>query len=210
MRKDLTDITLVVDRSGSMDSIREDAEGGINAFIQQQAELPGQAVITLVQFDTEYEFVVKGKLAQGVEPYRLVPRGMTALHDAVGRAINETGERLAKMPEEARPGLVVFVVMTDGLENSSVEFTKSKIREMIEHQQSTYNWQFTFLGADQDAFAEAAAIGIAAGGAATFAKPKSRRAYMHTGNKVARMRAQTLASQSVDNRFTEHEKEDMS
>ena len=100
--------------------------------------------------------------------------------------------------------------MTDGLENSSVEFTKQKIREMIQHQQSAYNWQFTFLGADQDAFAEAAAIGIAPGGAATFSKQKARKAYQHTGNKVARMRAQTLASEQVDNHFSASEYKDMS
>ena len=95
---------------------------------------------------------------------------MTALLDAVGRAINETGERLAKMNEQDRPGLVIFVIMTDGLENSSREFTKSQVKEMIEEQQSKYNWHFTFLGADQDAFAEAGGLGIAAAGAAQFSK----------------------------------------
>ena len=160
MRTDLTDITLVVDRSGSMEAIREDAQGGVNAFIREQAGQPGEALLTLVQFDTEYEFIHRGVPIGQAPEYKLVPRGATALLDAVGRAINETGERLAKMPEEDRPGLVVFVVMTDGLENSSKEFDKAQIKKMIQHQQDEFNWHFTFLGANQDAFAEAGAMGI--------------------------------------------------
>ena len=128
---------------------------GGNAFIENQAKEPGEALLTLVQFDTEYEFLHKGVPMVDVPKYELVPRGATALLDAVGRAINETGERLSKMNEADRPGLVVFVVMTDGLENSSQEFSKPRIKEMIQHQQETFGWQFTFLGADQDAFAEA-------------------------------------------------------
>ena len=95
MRPDLTDITLVVDRSGSMAEVREDAEGGVNTFIGQQAKEPGEALLTLVQFDTEYEFLHTGVPVQSVPKYELVPRGMTALLDAVGRAINETGEKAA-------------------------------------------------------------------------------------------------------------------
>ncbi len=159
MRNDLTDITLVVDRSGSMSHIKNDAEGGVNAFVRQQAMEQGNALLTLVQFDTEYEFVHRGVDIRQVPRYNLHPRGMTALLDAVGRAIHETGSRLAKMNEADRPGLVVFVIMTDGLENSSVEFTKQKVKELIDHQQTVYNWQFIFLGADQDAFGEASRMG---------------------------------------------------
>ncbi|NNE00551.1 MAG: VWA domain-containing protein [Pirellulaceae bacterium] len=209
MKTDLTDITLVVDRSGSMESIRDDAQGGINAFIREQAGLPGQALITLVQFDTDYEFLAKGVPATDIAPYELQPRGATALLDAIGRAINETGQRLSQINESDRPGLVVFVVMTDGLENSSREFTTNKIKQMIEHQQTHYQWQFTFLGADQDAFAEAGALGIAAGGAATFAKQKVRAAYRGTSSNVARMRQQTMCGEAVQNQYSESELREM-
>ena len=209
MRADLTDITLVVDRSGSMSRIREDAEGGVNTFVSQQTKEPGEALFTLVQFDTEYEFLHKGIPIKEVPKYELVPRGMTALLDAVGRAINETGERLAKMAEEDRPGLVIFVVMTDGLENSSQEFTKAQIKEMIERQQNEYNWHFTFLGANQDAFAEAGSMGIPMGGAANYDADKVAYAYGVTGGKVARMRKQRAAGQTVSNEFTEEEREKM-
>jgi uncharacterized protein YegL len=104
MRTDLTDITMVIDRSGSMESIRTDAEGGINTFIDSQKSEPGEALLTLVQFDTEYEFIHKGAAIGSVPKFKLVPRGSTALLDAVGRAINETGARLAAMEESQRPG----------------------------------------------------------------------------------------------------------
>ncbi len=209
MRTDLTDITLVVDRSGSMSSVRDDAEGGVNAFIAKQAQEPGEALLTLVQFDTEYEFLHKGVSIGQVPRYELHPRGMTALLDAVGRAINETGERLAAMDEKDRPGLVIFVVMTDGHENSSKEFTKAQIKEMIERQQRAYNWHFTFLGANQDAFAEAGDLGIHAAGAANFVADKVAGAYEATMSKVARMRRQLHEGRKVDNAFTDEERKRM-
>lgn len=209
MRSDLTDVTLVVDRSGSMHSVREDAEGGVNTFIQEQAKQPGEALLSLVQFDTDYEFVHRAVPMRQVPVYRLVPRGMTALLDAVGRAINETGERLAKMAEADRPGLVIFVIVTDGEENSSKEFSKAQIKEMIERQQSQYNWHFTFLGANQDAFTEAGGLGIDAAGVANYAANKIQAAWAGTGKKVSRMRGQRRADQSVSNEFTETERKEM-
>lgn len=210
MKAHLTDITLVVDRSGSMASVREDAEGGVNTFIAEQAKEPGEALLTLVQFDTEYEFLHNGVPISQVPKYELVPRGMTALLDAVGRAINETGERLAKMAEQHRPGLVIFVVMTDGQENSSKEFSKARIKEMVEHQQDMYNWHFTFLGANQDAFAEAGGMGIHAAGVANFALDKVAATYKATGAKVSRMRKQKSEGKTVSNEFTDTERKEMS
>jgi Mg-chelatase subunit ChlD len=209
MRSDLTDITLVVDRSGSMQSIRDEAEGGVNAFIEGQANEPGEALLTLVQFDTEYEFLHKGVPVSQATGYKLVPRGSTALLEAVGRAMNETGERLAAMAEKDRPGLVVFVVMTDGKENASEEFSKADIKTMIQLQQEKYGWHFTFLGADQDAFAEAQEMGMAASSAASFSKHKVAEAYRATGAKVSRMRKQTLDCAPVANEFTVQEREEM-
>ena len=177
MRSDLTDITLVVDRSGSMQEMRSDAEGGVRAFIENQAKEPGEALITIVQFDTEYEFLCKGVPISQAPEFKLVPRGGTALLDAIGRAMIETGQRLEAMAEQDRPGLVIFVVMTDGQENSSHEFSRAKIKEMTQLQQEKYGWHFTFLGADQDSFAEAQEMGVVGYAAADFAKEKVRGAY---------------------------------
>lgn len=209
MNSNLTDITLVVDRSGSMEAIRADAQGGVNTFLADQAKQPGEALVTLVHFDTTYEFVHRGVPVTKVPKYELVPRGGTALLDAVGRAINETGERLSQMAEADRPGLVVFVVMTDGEENSSQEFTKAQIKTMIEHQQSVYKWQFTFLGANQDAFAEAGSMGVAAAGIANFAAHKIVGTLQATSSKVARMRRQSAQAVPVSNEFTPEEREQM-
>ena len=201
MRSDLTDITMVVDRSGSMDEIRSDAEGGVNAFIENQAKEPGEALLTLVQFDAEYEFLCKGVPITQAPEFKLVPRGSTALLDAIGRAMIETGQRLEAMAEQDRPGLVIFVVMTDG--------QKAKIKEMTQLQQETYSWHFTFLGADQDSFAEAQQMGIMDAGAADFSKGKVRGAYDATAAKVARMRKQRFADETVVNNFTIEEREEM-
>jgi len=200
---------MVVDRSGSMDEIRSDAEGGVNAFIENQAKEPGEALLTLVQFDTEYEFLCKGVPITQAPEFKLVPRGSTALLDAIGRAMIETGQRLEAMAEQDRPGLVIFVVMTDGQENSSHEFSKAKIKEMTQLQQETYSWHFTFLGADQDSFAEAQQMGIMDAGAADFSKGKVRSAYDATAAKVARMRKQRFADETVVNHFTIEEREEM-
>jgi predicted TIM-barrel fold metal-dependent hydrolase len=209
MRSDLTDITLVVDRSGSMQAIREDAQGGVNAFIREQAGEPGEALLTLVQFDTEYEILHSGVPIRKVPEYRLEPRGCTALLDAVGRAISETGIRLEAMEEAQRPGLVIFVITTDGLENSSREFTKGQIKEMIQHQQEKYDWHFTFLAANQDAFAEAGRLGIHRDRAARFVAEKISSAYKVTGSKTSRMREQRRTGKPVEDRFTDEERDSM-
>lgn len=209
MDSELTDITLVVDRSGSMQAIHSDAEGGINAFIQEQAAQEGRANLTLVQFDTEYEFVHKGVPIHEVPAYTLQPRGATALLDAVGRGINETGARLAKLPEAKRPGLVVFVIVTDGHENSSREFNNAQIKEMIEHQQTKYSWQFTFLGADQQSFDEAMSWGMNADSSAVFRKDKMSAAYAATSSKLSRMRQQSYMGKIVSNEYTAEERESM-
>ncbi|MGW8268116.1 MAG: vWA domain-containing protein [Longimicrobiales bacterium] len=209
MNTELTDITLVVDRSGSMQERRADAQGGVNAFIQQQAEEPGEALLTLVQFDTEYEILHSGVPIGTVPEYELVPRGATALLDAVGRAINETGQRLSAMDDADRPGLVIFVITTDGLENSSREFTKAQIKEMIQHQQEKYDWHFTFLGANQDAFAEAGDLGIRAASAAQYSMDKVAAAYEGTARKISRMRGQRRRGEEVLDEFTAEEREEM-
>ena len=209
MRTDLTDITMVVDRSGSMESIKSDAEGGINSFIDQQKQEPGEALLTLVQFDTEYEFVHSGVPVKQIPAFTLVPRGSTALLDAVGRAINETGARLAAMAESQRPALVVFVIVTDGAENSSREFTRDQIRTMVEHQQSAYKWQFTFLAANQDAFAAGGSMGIAQDGIAAYSLGKVQGTWNAAAKKMSRMRKAAGEGAAVDNKFTDEERGEM-
>lgn len=210
MRKDLTDITLIVDRSGSMESCKLEAQKGLNAFIEDQKKQPGETLFSLVQFDNEFEYVFKGIPINNVKDYELIPRGMTALLDATGRTINEIGERLSKIDEDNRPGLVVIAIITDGEENASHEFTKARIKEMITHQQDNYNWQFTFLGANQDAFSEGHALGIKAGGIANYSSSSSASMSSSISANINRMRSATLYGLKVDNTYTDEERKEMS
>lgn len=157
----------------------------------------------------EYWIGSNGVPIKDVPKYTLVPRGMTALLDAVGRAINEAGCRLAAIPEDQRPGLVVFVIVTDGQENSSHEFTRAQIKEMIERQQSVYSWQFTFLGANQDAFAEAGSLGISPAAAANYVPTNSKIAFSSAANNVTRMRKMSAEGQSVVCGYTNDERTSM-
>ena len=202
MRSDLCDLTIVLDKSGSMASCRADAEGGLNAFIDDQKKQPGYANLTLVQFDTDYKFVHRGVPIQEVGHCTLQPGGMTALLDAVGRAINDTGDRLRRMHEHDRPGLVIFMIITDGEENSSREFTRTQIRQMIEHQQAAYNWQFSYLGANQDAFAEGQSFGIRRDSIANYDVARSQATYGAMSSNATRMRSATAQGLAANSCYT--------
>lgn len=160
----LTEIICIIDRSGSMDTLVEDAIGGFNTFLKEQQKLDvDKCNLTYIQFDDKYELVHECKPVREVplltrDTYQ--PRGLTALLDAVGRTIDDTGKRYAALPEHQRPGAVIFVILTDGLENVSQKYRASQIKEMVEHQTDRYGWQFVYLGANQDSFAEAGAIGF--------------------------------------------------
>lgn len=163
MKKNLTEIVFVLDRSGSMENLTNDTIGGFNSFIEEQKKEKGKALLTTVLFDDKYEILHDGINLKDVQPLTnkdYFARGMTALFDAVGKTINTVGERLAKTDEAERPSKIIFVITTDGYENSSKEFTRDKIKEMITHQTDKYNWQFLFLGANMDATQEAEGIGI--------------------------------------------------
>lgn len=165
------DITIVLDRSGSMESIADDTIGSFNAFLKDQQKEPGQAQLSLVLFDHEYTPVHSAVPLASVPRLTAAtfqPRGSTALLDAIGRTILATGQRLSAMPELERPERVVFVIITDGQENSSREFTRERIFEMIAHQRDAYAWHFEFLGANQDAIQAAGHIGIPAADALTY------------------------------------------
>ncbi|HRD61495.1 MAG TPA: VWA domain-containing protein, partial [Nocardioides sp.] len=118
-RSDLTQLYFLLDRSGSMQSIKSDIEGGFAAFVDEQRAAAGSCRATLAQFDDAYDIVYADRPIAEVPALDLQPRGMTALHDAMGRLITDTGQALAALPEDQRPGTVIVAIMTDGLENAS-------------------------------------------------------------------------------------------
>jgi Mg-chelatase subunit ChlD len=165
-----TDITVLLDRSGSMVSIKGAMEGGFREFLHQHRAVPSSR-LTLVQFDTDnaQEVVYTAKPIVDAPQLDITPRGGTPLLDALCRAIDATGQRLAGMADADRPERVLFVIITDGQENASHEFKRGDVRDRVTRQAGTYRWQFVYLGANQDAFAEAASFGIAKGSTAAYA-----------------------------------------
>jgi hypothetical protein len=153
MDQNFTDITIVLDRSGSMDLVRADTIGGFNSFVENQKSGPGKCNLTLVQFSDNYEVTYKDRPiteAPLLTNTTFSPFGFTSLFDAVGRSIKERGTHYANMKESERPGKVLFVIITDGEENASKEYKLDQIKNMIQDQTKTYNWTFVFLGAYGD------------------------------------------------------------
>lgn len=165
MKPDYTHITVILDRTGSMESIRDDTIGGFNAFLQTQQAETGEATLTLVQFDTQDPYEVLHHFKPVAEIPELtretyVPRASTPLLDAFGRGINDLEASLGKLPEAERPARVVFAVVTDGQENSSREFRKEQIEKMVKEKTEKHDWQFVFLSADLAAMRDAMGVGV--------------------------------------------------
>lgn len=201
MKKDLTQITIVLDRSGSMSEVRDATIAGFNEFVEGQKEVPGEANITLIQFDTEnpYEVVFDSKRVKEVPKLTVemyVPRGGTPLHDALGRTIDSLGAQLSKLSDEERPEKTVIVVMTDGLENSSREYSAPRVADMIKHQREAYKWEFVFLGANQDAILTGERLNIPMAASMTYASstPGTANAMRSTSRSLAQFRVGTAVS----------------
>lgn len=164
MNHDFTDITIVLDRSGSMMTIWEETISSFKDFLKTQKETPGRCQISLHLFDNIHDIAFVAKDTSEIDAAETLalypPRGFTAMRDAIGKAIVETGERLAGMAESERPGNVLFVVITDGRENASKEYTQEQIAQMIKHQQDQYAWDFSVMGANIDAITTGQQISI--------------------------------------------------
>jgi len=164
MKDNLTEIIAILDRSGSMQQLTKDTIGGFNEFIKQQKAIPGEAIITTVLFDDQYELLHDGVNIQTVKELtekEYYARGNTALLDAIGKALNTVGGKLDKLHEDQKPSKVIVLIITDGEENASREFTSDQIKKMVETQRNVYSWEFIFLGANIDSFDVANGLGIA-------------------------------------------------
>ncbi len=192
-----TDITMLLDRSGSMQSIRSDVVGGFAAYVETQQADPGRCTVSLYQFDDRYDEVYVGRPIADVPALVLEPRGSTALLDAIGRTIASTRTRLAALPEAKRPGTVVFCIMTDGMENASREYTHPAIKRLIETQEQVEGWTFQYMGADQDAIEVGTSIGIAAAQSLTFDRGKAAEALRTAGRSATRLKSARMAGLDV-------------
>ena len=202
MKENLTEIVFILDKSGSMQPLVDDTIGGFNGYVESQKEEPGEAYLTTVMFDDNYEILydhINIAEAPPLTAAQYRPCGMTALMDAIGRTIVSVGKRLADTPEEERPAHVIFVITTDGMENASREFSRNQVKEMIQHQQDKYSWQFLFLGAGIDAYKEASSIGIGGAHAMSVAATSwgTQSAYCSITNASKAIRNSTCVTDSL-------------
>lgn len=189
-KEDLTLIVAILDRSGSMEAIKEDAIGGFNSFLEQQKEVPGDCQMSIVLFDHEYNQITDYEDVQNIDPLNertFVPRGCTALFDAVGSTIQSVGEKLDNMPEEEKPSKVLFLILTDGDENASKEYDLAQVKTLIQKQQDEWNWEFVYLAADADGFNTGLKMGLA--NSSSFDKNNTRGAYSCVSNAIADYRS---------------------
>jgi uncharacterized protein YegL len=197
-----TDITVVLDRSGSMQSVKKATIDGFNEFLRGQKAEEGSAKISLVQFDNKYEHVFKSlplKDAPYLNDDTFIPRGMTALNDAIGRTIDKVGERLAKLSAKNRPDNVILVILTDGYENASTDYSTEKVASMVKHQRDKYNWKFIFLGANQDTILTAKTYNFAQGQTMSYRNAPAAigSTFTATSNLVSNLRKGAVGGQSV-------------
>ena len=184
-------IAALLDRSGSMSTSVAATEDGWRELIDAQRGNPGLCFVTLAQFDHEYEVLYPPTDIAAVPGFAVVPRGRTALLDATGRFITDVGEQLSALPADKRPGQVICLIMTDGYENASGQWTWDGVKHLITQQRDVYGWDFIFLGADIDAVEVGERMGMDRNYAMTYDKhdyANNRAAFASTRDVISRKR----------------------
>jgi uncharacterized protein YegL len=191
MKKGLTELVFILDKSGSMSGLEADTIGGFNSMLQKQQAAEGECLVTTVLFDNNYELLhdrIKLKAVSPMTDKEYQVGGCTALLDAIGRTIHKIGNAQKNTADDYRAEKVMFVIITDGEENSSREYTAEKVKSQIERQKNKYGWEFIFLGANIDAVETAGRFGISADRAVDYLADSE-------GTKVSYMAMSTAVSE---------------
>ena len=191
-----TDLVVILDRSGSMANLRSDMEAGFDGLIAAQRKLEGTCNVTLVQFDSGgIETVYTGTPVADVPPLKLEPRGSTPLLDAVGTTVERIRQQVEALPADQRPEQVMVLIITDGYENASVEYKKAQVQKLVGEARAK-GWEFVYLGANVDAFAEAGNLGISAMSAAAYSPDSAsvRYAYVAASQNLAQYRSSGVSA----------------
>jgi uncharacterized protein YegL len=215
MKTNITELVFVLDKSGSMSGLESDTIGGFNSMLNKQQKEQGEAIVTTVLFDDNYE-LLHDRI--NIKDIRLITEkdyyigGSTALLDAIGKTIHKIGNAQRNTSEGQRADKVIFVITTDGMENASNEYTYEKIKKMIERQKEKYGWEFIFLGANIDAISTAAKFGISSDRAANYNADSdgTRMNYEAVSNVVSEVRFSRPISENwkaeIDKDFTSRSK----
>ena len=208
--KDYTHIAMVVDRSGSMATIAGDMNGAILALLGDQAKQDGYCVVDITTFDDKIERPYVNVRPDDVKGEVIHPRGLTALNDALGKTIVELGERFAAMPDDERPGLVVFVVVTDGYENHSKEYKTDQVKAMIKEQSERWGWQFMYLATNVDAFDTGRDYGFDPGSTINFAASSAgtQNVAGATSNVISKGRSSASRGLKVNTSYSDEDREE--
>lgn len=217
-------IIMLIDASGSMDSIKEDTQGGVNALVREQGEAQGQTLVTLIDFSTGSSFsmldqtldlrvVAEDVPAGEMKPYELVPRYRTPLYDAIGHVLTGAKGRIKDMPQDQRPDRVTFLIATDGLENASREYAVWGVKELLTKIQRPFKegkevreqihkrgWHVIYMGANQDAIIEGDKMGVASHSSLTYGAEQAEHSY----GVVSRAMTRSAGTKSVV--FTEQDR----
>ena len=209
MKKGLTEIVFILDRSGSMSSLEADTIGGFNSTLEKQKKLEGEAVISTILFDNNFE-VLHNRVplveVQKMTKEDYFVRGSTALLDAIGRSIIKIGNIQKNTPEDYQAEKVLFVIITDGMENASREYNYETIKSMVEKQKEKYAWEFIFLGANIDAVGTAGRIGIGGNRASNYHADRRgvRYNYQSASSAITQLRKEC----KIDDNWSQEVEED--
>lgn len=189
MKKDYTHIILVVDVSGSMGPLVKETHSGILDLIKEQQKVAGKCTISILVFNDKTWYLVLNKDINLVTDVNVSASGWTALYDGIGRAVDDAGQWLSDMPEEEKPSQVIVTIITDGEENFSYKYGREKIKDLITQQTEKYNWNFTFIGANQDAILAANNIGISHRNAVNYSTSNTLDTYTILSNRMGAARS---------------------